>query len=214
MTGCCGWNEATSPVPSCTPCTTGRPGPQRKVLIATTASGCLSACRQLGRSSRGNSGKKPTRRSSSRRTPGTWELSRVLARLAQAGDPVPTGVLDPVVEVRPSAAKGDDCSEIRVSGRAPGTLLDHQTLTKRWPRISTDYLAEEWGASPLFALGDPRRSRRIEIIQDLRKWALLMPLIGWSTCYAKASTCRRFPLVAIPRCGKERIPAGRALLDF
>ena len=99
-------------------------------------------------------------------TPGDWEL-------CQSDDQVveqvirPTGVLDPVVEVRPTEGQVDDLlSEIRVRADKQERVLV-TTLTKRMAEDLTDYLAEN-GVRVRYLHSEIHSIERIEIIQDLR----------------------------------------------
>jgi excinuclease ABC subunit B len=99
-------------------------------------------------------------------TPGDWELR-------QSDDQVveqvirPTGVLDPVVEVRPTEGQVDDLlSEIRVRADKQERVLV-TTLTKRMAEDLTDYLAEN-GVRVRYLHSEIHSIERIEIIQDLR----------------------------------------------
>ncbi len=99
-------------------------------------------------------------------TPGTWEL-------AQSGTGVveqvirPTGVLDPIVEVRPTEGQVDDLlGEIRLRAAKQERVLV-TTLTKRMAEDLTDYLAEH-GVRVRYLHSEIHSIERIEIIQDLR----------------------------------------------
>ncbi len=99
-------------------------------------------------------------------TPGNWELE-------QSGGQVveqvirPTGVLDPVVEVRPTDGQVDDLlGEIRVRADKQERVLV-TTLTKRMAEDLTDYLAEN-GVRVRYLHSEIHSIERIEIIQDLR----------------------------------------------
>jgi excinuclease ABC subunit B len=99
-------------------------------------------------------------------TPGAWEL-------AQSKDQVveqvirPTGVLDPIVEVRPTDGQVDDLlGEIRVrAGKDQRVLVT--TLTKRMAEDLSDYLAEH-GVRVRYLHSEIHSIERIEILQDLR----------------------------------------------
>jgi excinuclease ABC subunit B len=99
-------------------------------------------------------------------TPGNWELE-------QSGGQVveqvirPTGVLDPVVEVRPTDGQVDDLlGEIRTRAEKQERVLV-TTLTKRMAEDLTDYLAEN-GVRVRYLHSEIHSIERIEIIQDLR----------------------------------------------
>jgi len=99
-------------------------------------------------------------------TPGAWEL-------AQSKDQVveqvirPTGVLDPIVEVRPTEGQVDDLlGEIRLrAGKDQRVLVT--TLTKRMAEDLSDYLAEH-GVRVRYLHSEIHSIERIEILQDLR----------------------------------------------
>jgi excinuclease ABC subunit B len=99
-------------------------------------------------------------------TPGAWEL-------AQSKDQVveqvirPTGVLDPIVEVRPTDGQVDDLlGEIRLrAGKNQRVLVT--TLTKRMAEDLSDYLAEH-GVRVRYLHSEIHSIERIEILQDLR----------------------------------------------
>lgn len=99
-------------------------------------------------------------------TPGTWEIEQSHGHVAQQVIR-PTGVLDPVVEVRPTEGQVDDLlGEIRLRAeRDERTLIT--TLTKRMAEDLTDYLAEN-GVRVRYLHSEIHSIERIEIIQDLR----------------------------------------------
>ena len=99
-------------------------------------------------------------------TPGNWELG-------QSGPQVveqvirPTGVLDPVVEVRPTEGQVDDLlGEIRLRADKNERVLV-TTLTKRMAEDLTDFLADH-GVRVRYLHSEIHSIERIEIIQDLR----------------------------------------------
>lgn len=99
-------------------------------------------------------------------TPGAWEL-------AQSKDQVveqvirPTGVLDPIVEVRPTDGQVDDLlGEIRLRASKDQRVLV-TTLTKRMAEDLSDYLAEH-GVRVRYLHSEIHSIERIEILQDLR----------------------------------------------
>jgi excinuclease ABC subunit B len=79
----------------------------------------------------------------------------------------PTGLLDPVVEIRPVATQVDDLlSEInRITARDERILVT--TLTKRMAEDLTDYL-QEHGVRVRYLHSDIDTVERVEIIRDLR----------------------------------------------
>jgi excinuclease ABC subunit B len=79
----------------------------------------------------------------------------------------PTGLVDPVVEIRPVRAQVDDLlSEIRLRAQAHERVLV-TTLTKRMAEDLTDYLGEH-GVKVRYLHSDIETVERSEIIRDLR----------------------------------------------
>jgi excinuclease ABC subunit B len=79
----------------------------------------------------------------------------------------PTGLVDPVVEVRPARRQVDDLlSEVKVRTVAGERVLV-TTLTKRMAEDLTDYLAEH-GTKVRYLHSDIDTVERVEIIRDLR----------------------------------------------
>ncbi|MFN7899706.1 MAG: excinuclease ABC subunit UvrB [Synechococcaceae cyanobacterium] len=99
-------------------------------------------------------------------TPGNWELGQSDGEVVEQVIR-PTGVLDPVVEVRPTGGQVDDLlGEIRVRADKRERVLV-TTLTKRMAEDLTDYLAEN-GVRVRYLHSEIHSIERIEIIQDLR----------------------------------------------
>jgi excinuclease ABC subunit B len=99
-------------------------------------------------------------------TPGAWELAQSQGHVAEQVIR-PTGVLDPIVEVRPTDGQVDDLlGEIRVRADKQERVLI-TTLTKRMAEDLTDYLAEN-GVRVRYLHSEIHSIERIEIIQDLR----------------------------------------------
>ncbi|MDX9917552.1 MAG: excinuclease ABC subunit UvrB [Gudongella sp.] len=98
-------------------------------------------------------------------TPGPYELQHAQKNVEQIIRP--TGLLDPVVEVRPTAHQIDDLiSEIRgVVEREERVLVT--TLTKRMAEDLTDYF-KEIGIKVTYLHSDIDTIERMEIIRDLR----------------------------------------------
>ncbi len=98
-------------------------------------------------------------------TPGKYELEysgNTVEQLVR-----PTGLLDPVVEVRPSATQVDDLlSEINLKAKLNERVLV-TTLTKRMAEDLTEYL-EEHDARVRYLHSDIETVERVEIIRDLR----------------------------------------------
>lgn len=99
-------------------------------------------------------------------TPGNYELEKSSQIVEQVVRP--TGLIDPVIEIRPVASQVDDAlSEINERA-AKGERVLITTLTKRMSEDLTEYL-EENGARVRYLHSDIDTVERVEIIQDLRK---------------------------------------------
>ena len=98
-------------------------------------------------------------------TPGKYELEQsgqVVEQIAR-----PTGLLDPMLEVRPATTQVDDLlSEIQAKTELNQRVLV-TTLTKRMSEDLTDYLAEH-GVKVRYLHSDIDTVERVEIIRDLR----------------------------------------------
>jgi excinuclease ABC subunit B len=100
-------------------------------------------------------------------TPGDWEVAKtegvVVEQLIR-----PTGLLDPVIHVRPVQGQVDDLlAEIR--GRvARGDRVLVTTLTKRMSEDLTEYY-RELGVKVKYLHSDVDTLERVEILRDLRK---------------------------------------------
>ena len=102
-------------------------------------------------------------------TPGNWELEQSRGQIVEQVIR-PTGVLDPIVEVRPTDGQVDDLlGEIRTRADKQERVLV-TTLTKRMAEDLTDYLAEN-GVRVRYLHSEIHSIERIEIIQDLRNGA-------------------------------------------
>ena len=99
-------------------------------------------------------------------TPGPWEMERTGGVFAEQVIR-PTGLIDPVTEVRPVERQVDDLlAECRaVVGRGGRILVT--TLTKRMAEDLTEYLTEN-GVKVRYLHSDVDTLERIEIIRDLR----------------------------------------------
>lgn len=98
-------------------------------------------------------------------TPGAYELERADQVVEQVVRP--TGLVDPVVEVRPAAAQVDDLlSEIQLRVEQGERVLV-TTLTKRMAEDLTEYL-DEHGVRVRYLHSDIDTVERVEIIRDLR----------------------------------------------
>ncbi|MEJ6827993.1 MAG: excinuclease ABC subunit UvrB [Synechococcus sp. ArSW.bin.68] len=99
-------------------------------------------------------------------TPGNWEMEISKGQIAQQVIR-PTGVLDPIIEVRPTTGQVDDLlGEIRDRASKNQRVLV-TTLTKRMAEDLTDYLAEN-KVRVRYLHSEIHSIERIEIIQDLR----------------------------------------------
>ncbi len=99
-------------------------------------------------------------------TPGPWELDRVQGVFAEQVIR-PTGLIDPVCEIRPAERQVDDLlAECRMVAAAGGRVLV-TTLTKRMAEDLTEYLGEH-GVRVRYLHSDIDTLERIEIIRDLR----------------------------------------------
>ncbi len=104
-----------------------------------------------------------------------------LALIGEVAEQVirPTGVLDPVVEVRPTTGQVDDLhGEIR-DRVAKNQRVLVTTLTKRMAEDLTDYLAEN-EVRVRYPHSEIHSIERIEIIQDLRlgEYDVLVGVVG------------------------------------
>jgi len=99
-------------------------------------------------------------------TPGPWELERSGGVFAEQVIR-PTGLIDPVTEVRPVERQVDDLlAECKAVAAAGGRVLV-TTLTKRMAENLTEYLAEQ-GVRVRYLHSDIETLERVEIIRDLR----------------------------------------------
>ncbi|MCB2217324.1 excinuclease ABC subunit UvrB [Desulfofustis glycolicus] len=99
-------------------------------------------------------------------TPGPYELERAEGRIVEQVIR-PTGLLDPVIEVRPATSQVDDLlHEIRLrSERGEAVLVT--TLTKRMAEELTDYY-EKLGVRVRYLHSDIKTLDRVELVRDLR----------------------------------------------
>jgi len=99
-------------------------------------------------------------------TPGPWELERTGGAFAEQVIR-PTGLIDPMVEIRPVERQVDDLlAECRAAALA-GTRVLVTTLTKRMAEELTEYLNEN-GVRVRYLHSDIDTLERVEIIRDLR----------------------------------------------
>lgn len=101
-------------------------------------------------------------------TPGPWELERTGGVFAEQVVR-PTGLIDPPVEIRPTAHQVDDLmAECKMVAAEMGGRVLVTTLTKKMAEDLTEYL-EENGLRVRYMHSDVDTLERIEIMQDLRK---------------------------------------------
>jgi len=99
-------------------------------------------------------------------TPGPWEMERTGGSFAEQVIR-PTGLIDPVTEIRPVERQVDDLlAECRTVAQAGGRVLV-TTLTKRMAEDLTEYMTEN-GVRVRYLHSDIDTLERIEIIRDLR----------------------------------------------
>jgi len=98
-------------------------------------------------------------------TPGPYELEKADNIAEQVVRP--TGLVDPIIEIRPVATQVDDAlSEIRVRAKRNERVLI-TTLTKRMAEDLTDYLNEH-DVKVRYLHSDIDTVERVEILRDLR----------------------------------------------
>ncbi len=99
-------------------------------------------------------------------TPGPWEMERTHGVFAEQVIR-PTGLIDPVTDIRPVERQVDDLlAEIRIVAGGGGRVLV-TVLTKRMAEDLTEYLNEN-GVKVRYLHSDVDTLERIEIIRDLR----------------------------------------------
>ena len=137
-------------------------------------------------------------------TPGNYELEKsdgeVVEQVVR-----PTGLLDPVIEVRPVATQVDDVlSEIQLRVAVDERVLI-TTLTKRMAEDLSEYLNEH-GVKVRYLHSDIDTVERIEIIRDLRlgKFDVLVGI----NLLREGLDMPEVSLVAILDADKEGFPAG------
>ncbi|MGH7085228.1 MAG: excinuclease ABC subunit UvrB, partial [Acetobacteraceae bacterium] len=99
-------------------------------------------------------------------TPGPWELKRTGGVFAEQVIR-PTGLVDPMVEVRPVERQVDDLFAACRSAALAGGRVLVTTLTKRMAEELTEYLTEN-GVRVRYLHSDIETLERVEIIRDLR----------------------------------------------
>ena len=99
-------------------------------------------------------------------TPGDWELEQTAGTYAEQVIR-PTGLVDPVVEIRPVADQVDDLLVEARQAAETGYRTLVTTLTKRMAEDLTEYLHEQ-GLRVRYMHSDIETLERIEILRDLR----------------------------------------------
>jgi len=99
-------------------------------------------------------------------TPGPWELEQTGGVFAEQVVR-PTGLIDPPIEIRPTATQVDDLMHEARAVIAQGGRLLVTTLTKKMAESLTEYLNEN-GIKVRYIHSDVDTMERIEIMQDLR----------------------------------------------
>ncbi|WP_428489938.1 excinuclease ABC subunit UvrB [Rhodopila sp.] len=99
-------------------------------------------------------------------TPGPWEMERTAGVFAEQVIR-PTGLIDPVTEVRPVEYQVDDLLHECKTVTAAGGRILVTTLTKRMAEELTDYLTEQ-SIKVRYLHSEVDTLERIEIVRDLR----------------------------------------------
>src|SRR6201996_4028513 len=99
-------------------------------------------------------------------TPGTWEMEQAGGVFAEQVI-LPTGLIDPPVEVRPVEHQVDDLVQECREVAAKGYRVLVTTLTKRMAEDLTEYMHEA-GLKVRYMHSDVETLERIELIRDLR----------------------------------------------
>ncbi len=135
-------------------------------------------------------------------TPGPYELEHAGRTVEQVVRP--TGLIDPVVEVRPASSQVDDLlSEIK-ENVAKGERVLVTTLTKRMAEDLTEFLSEH-DIRVRYLHSDIDTVERVEIIRDLRLGEFDV-LVGVNLL-REGLDLPEVSLVAIHGCGQGRLPA-------
>ncbi len=142
-------------------------------------------------------------------TPGDYELDK--SKLVADQVIRPTGLLDPVIEVRPTLNQIDDLmAEIQVQVQKGYRVLV-TTLTKRMAEDLTDYLAEN-GMKVQYMHSDVEALERMEIIRELRS-GVFDVLVGINLL-REGLDLPEVSLVAILDADKEGfLRSGRSLIQ-
>jgi len=99
-------------------------------------------------------------------TPGTWELEQTQGSFVEQ-IVRPTGLIDPVCLIRPTATQVDDIIAESRQAALDGTRVLITTLTKKMAEALTEYMHEA-GIKVRYVHSDVDTLERIEILRDLR----------------------------------------------
>lgn len=99
-------------------------------------------------------------------TPGPWEVSQAEGKIVQQVIR-PTGLLDPIIEIKPAKTQVDDCLDQIHREVAKGGRVLVTTLTKKLAEELTNYL-EELGIKAKYLHSDIDTIERVEILKQLR----------------------------------------------
>jgi excinuclease ABC subunit B len=100
-------------------------------------------------------------------TPSTWEINEAGGEIVQQLIR-PTGLLDPVIEIKPAIGQVDDCLELIRQEIEKNKRVLVTTLTKKLAEDLSKYLTEI-GIKAKYLHSDIDTLERVQIINDLRK---------------------------------------------
>jgi excinuclease ABC subunit B len=100
-------------------------------------------------------------------TPGNWEIQEAHGDVVQQIIR-PTGLLDPLIEVKPAANQVDDCLEQIRQEAGKGNRILVTTLTKKLSEDLTKYLTEI-NVRAKYLHSDIETLERVQILNELRK---------------------------------------------
>ena len=108
-------------------------------------------------------------------TPGPWEVQEARGDVVQQIIR-PTGLLDPLIEIKPATTQVDDCLEQIRQETSKGSRVLVTTLTKKLSEDLTKYLTEI-GVKAKYLHSDIDTLERVQILNELRK-GLFDVLVG------------------------------------
>lgn len=141
-------------------------------------------------------------------TPGPYELEKnpdVIEQIIR-----PTGLLDPIVEIRPIQGQIDDLMDEINDRVEKNERVLITTLTKKMSEDLTNYLKEA-GVKVQYLHSEVKTLERIEIIRDLRLG--VYDVIVGINLLREGIDLPEVSLVAILDADKRRIPSFRAFLN-